>query len=181
MFMSRRLIYNAQTKRGASPEDESPLYVAKAYKRETRTAPLMYNPQVAKEARDYLNYTYIATLVCGAIMVIWGLWSLINSLMLLGLPFVGMYAFGGAIWGAILAAAGAFGIYTALRVIQPKVIAKVDQGMYSEAHSTSSSLMTIIGVFAAGIIPGIILILANQKLTEVAGPAPAAPPPPPPV
>ena len=142
----------------------------------------MYNPQVAKEARDYMNCTYIGMLVCGGLMAVYAVWGLISILSYMGLPFgLGMYLMGSLIWTVVLVAAAAFGLYTALKVIQPKVLAKIDQGRYSEAYSTSSALMTIIGAFAAGIIPGIILILANQKLSEVSGPVSTAPPPPPPV
>lgn len=179
MVMSLLSIYGLQARKQLAL-GVSLVYVANAYKGAFSKPPEMYNPQVAKEARDFMNYTYIAMLVCGGLMVVYAIWALITILSFMGMPFVGIYFIGSLTWAVILLAAAAFGLYTAIKVIQPKVMAEIDQGRYSEAYSTSSAVMTIIGAFAAGIIPGIILVLANQKLSEVSGPLPTAPPPPPP-
>ena len=138
----------------------------------------MYDPQVAKEARDMMNYVYIAMLVLGAL-------ELLASLPYILFGVIGMFAFVFGIgygpmmiiWGIVGIIVGGFGIYTALRKIKPGVVAKIDQGKYQEAYSVSSSTMTLIVAFLTGIIPGILLILGNQKLSQLIGPA-AAPPPP---
>jgi len=137
----------------------------------------MYNPQVAKEARDFMNYTYIAMIVCGALMVLGALSSLLT---VLGWGIFMGFAMGYLIWGLVMAAVGIFGVYTALNTVKPKILDKIDQGKYQEAYAVSSSGMTLIVAFITGIIPVILLILGNQKLTLITGGAGAAAPPPPP-
>jgi hypothetical protein len=124
----------------------------------------MYNPQVANEARDFMNYTYIAMIVCGALMVLEALSTLLS-------------VFG---WALVIGAVGVFGVYTALNTVKPKILDKIDQGKYQEAYAVSSSEMTLVVAFITGIIPGVLLILGNQKLTLITGGAGAAVPPPPP-
>jgi len=138
---------------------------------------LMYNPQAAKEARDFMNYTYIAIIVCGALMVLGALSSLL-TVMSWGF-FMG-FGLGYLIWGLVMAAVGIFGVYTALNTIKPKILDKIDQGKYQEAYAVSSSGMTLVVAFITGIIPGILLILGNQKLTLITGGAALPAPPPPP-
>lgn len=146
-------------------------------KRQIETNAEMYNPQTAKEAKDYMNYTYIAMIVLGALMALGALPSILAGLTSFGFGFFMGLGIGVLIWGLVLLAVGIFGVYTALTTIKPKVIDKIDQGKYQEAYTVSSSTMTLIIAFITGIIPGILLILANQKLSQVTGPA--APPPPP--
>ena len=152
--------------------------VTKAYIRfRGKASPKMYNPQVAKEARDFMNYTYIAMIVCGALMVLGALSSLLT---VFGWGFFIGFAMGYLIEALVLGAVGAFGVYTALYTVKPKILDKIDQGKYQEAYAVSSSGMTLIVAFITGIIPGILLILGNQKLTSITGGAGAAAPPPPP-
>jgi len=134
----------------------------------------MYNAQVAKEARDMMYYTYIAMIVLGALMVLGSLSSILAGI---GLSFFFGFGLVAMAWGLLWAAVGVLGIYTAMTKIQPQVIAKIDQGKYQEAYVASSSTTTLIISFLTGIIPGILLILGNQKLSQLAGPA--VPPPPP--
>lgn len=121
-----------------------------------------------------MYYTYIAMIVLGGLII---LGSLPTILAGLGVGFVFGFGFIAMFWGILWAAVGIVGIYTALNTIQPKIVAKIDQGNYQEAYATSSSATTLIIAFITGIIPGILLLLGNQKLSILAGPA--APPPPP--
>lgn len=136
----------------------------------------MAQPEVT-EAKNFANYAYLALLIIGVLIALYGLYLIIVYGSLMFTPYIGHWFTGVLIEGIILLALGGFGAFTAFTVWKPKIVDAIDQGRYADAYQVASNpIQLIIGLICGGVISFILLFLAQQKLAEIV----KAPPPPPP-
>jgi hypothetical protein len=130
------------------------------------------------EAKNFANYSYLALLILGALMALGGLYNILSALAWSWVWWYPGWWFGHIIWGIVLLALGGFGAFTAFTVWKPKIVDAIDQGRYADAYQVASNpVQLIIGLICGGVIPAILLFLTQQKLAEIAKPAPPPPPP----
>ncbi|MEM2286361.1 MAG: hypothetical protein QXS51_01065 [Thermoproteota archaeon] len=129
------------------------------------------------EARNFANYSYLALLIIGALIALYGLYLVFIALAWSFALYFGPWGVGTLISGIIALALGGFGAFTALTVWKPKIVDAIDQGRYADAYQVASNpIQLIIGLICGGVISFILLFLTQQKLAEIVKP----PPPPPP-
>ncbi|MDW8033583.1 MAG: hypothetical protein RMI79_01315 [Nitrososphaerota archaeon] len=129
------------------------------------------------EARNFANFAYIALLAIGALIALWGFFDMLSSFLWF-VSYLGYWAGISLFSGLIRLAIGGLGIFFAFTVWKPKILDSIDQGRYADAHKVASDPIQIIVGILCGVIPGILLILTQQKLTEIVKPLPPPPPPP---
>lgn len=142
--------------------------------------------EMITEARNFANYSYLAFLICGALIALYGVYEIFWALLWLG-SWVSYFArtwfVGTLFYGIILIALGGLGVLIALNVWKPKLVDAIDQGKYSEAYQTASSHAHLIiaficgGLIPTGLIPAILLYLTKNKLAKMSETLPPPPPP----
>ncbi len=136
----------------------------------------MAQPSVT-EVKNFANYSYLALLILGALIALYGLYQIIWALSWPWAWYWG-WGMGTLITGVICLAIGGFGAFTAFTVWKPKIVDAIDQGRYADAYQVASNpIQLIIGLICGGVIPAILLFLTQQKLSEIVRPAPPPPPP----
>ncbi|MEM2642509.1 MAG: hypothetical protein QXU42_08055 [Thermoproteota archaeon] len=128
-----------------------------------------------EEARNFANFAYLALLVIGAVIALWGLIDILSSLLWPWSYWWGYWLGISLFFGLIRVAIGGLGAFFALTIWKPKILDAISQGRYADAHKVASDPIQIIVGIICGVIPGVLLILTQQKLSEI-----VMPPPPPP-
>lgn len=132
---------------------------------------------IATDVRNLANYSYLALLIIGALVALYGLYLVITALTWSFVWYLAPWGIGTLISGIIALALGGFGVFTAFTVWKPKIVDAIDQGRYADAYQVASNpVQIIIGLICGGVIAFILLFLTQQKLAEIV----KLPPPPPP-
>jgi len=143
------------------------------------TAPAHIHP-AAKEARQWIWIGYIIGLIILLLVFLGGIANVLWALAWAWLPFWSPLSMLGGIFQIVYCVIGFFVLVT---MVKPKLIDAIDRGDYASANK-EAMMVGILALIFAGVITGILIILAKSKLEEaLAGPpsAPAPPPPPSPV